>query len=91
MTTYTGHMATKRTIGASEFKAKCLALLDEVAETKTTLVVTKRGKPVARVMPAEEPRSLTGSMTFNISDEELVNFSLDWEDDTVLKEGDDEA
>jgi prevent-host-death family protein len=87
MTIYTGHM---RSIAASQFKARCLALLDEVAETKETLVVTKRGKPVARVVPAEEPRSLIGSVTFHISDEELVNFGLDWEEDTVLTE-DDEA
>lgn len=40
-----------RTIAAGEFKAKCLALLDEVAETGEELVVTKRGKPVARVAP----------------------------------------
>lgn len=77
-----------RSIAASQFKARCLALLDEVAETKETLVVTKRGKPVARVVPAEEPRSLIGSVTFHISDEELVNFGLDWEDDTVLAEDD---
>jgi len=50
--------------------------------------VTKRGKPVARVVPAEEPRSLIGSVTFHISDEEFVNFGLDWEDDTVLAEDD---
>ena len=45
-------------IKASEFKAKCLALFDEVAEKGTTYVVTKRGKPVARVVPTttdEEP------------------------------------
>ncbi len=81
----TGHM---RSIAASQFKARCLALLDEVAETKETLVVTKRGKPVARVVPAEEPRSLIGSVTFHISDEELVSSGLDWEDDTVLTEDD---
>ena len=40
-----------RTIAAGEFKAKCLALLDEVAETGEELVITKRGKPVARVAP----------------------------------------
>lgn len=78
-------MAAKRTIAASQFKAKCLALLDEVAETKETLVVTKRGKPVVQVVPVEEPRSLIGSVTYHISDEELVNFSLDWgEGDTEL-------
>jgi len=83
MTTYTGHM---RSIAASQFKARCLALLDEVAETKEALVVTKRGKPVARVVPVEEPRSLIGSVTFHISDDELVNAGLEWEDDTVLTE-----
>jgi prevent-host-death family protein len=71
-------MAAKRTIPASEFKAKCLALLDEVARTKETLVVTKRGKPVAHVVPVEEPRSLIGSVTYHITDEELVNFNA-WE------------
>jgi prevent-host-death family protein len=44
-------MAT-RTICASEFKAKCLKLMDQVAATGDTLVITKRGKPVARVLPA---------------------------------------
>jgi len=71
-------MAVRKTIPASEFKAKCLALLDEVAQTKETLVVTKRGKPVAHVVPVEEPRSLIGSVTYHISDEELVHGGLDW-------------
>lgn len=83
MTIYSGHMITRR-VTATEFKAKCLALLDEVAEKKESLVVTKRGRPIARVVPAEEPRSLIGSVTYHISDEELVNFSVDWEDDLVL-------
>jgi prevent-host-death family protein len=79
MTTYTGHMAP-RSVNASEFKAKCLALLDEVAETRQTIVVTKRGRPVARVVPVEEPRSLIGSVTFLVSDEELIKpLDLDWE------------
>ena len=40
-----------RTINASEFKAKCLALLDEVAETGEHLVILKRGRPVAELVP----------------------------------------
>ena len=40
-----------KTIGAGEFKAKCLKLLDEVAETRKPLIVTKPGKPVAKVVP----------------------------------------
>lgn len=38
-----------REIKASEFKAKCLKLLDEVNETGEAIIITKRGKPVARV------------------------------------------
>jgi prevent-host-death family protein len=40
-----------RTIKASEFKAKCLALLDEVERTGDRLVITKKGKPVAELVP----------------------------------------
>lgn len=42
-----------KAIPAGEFKQKCLALLDEVAETHKPLIVTKRGRPVARVVPVE--------------------------------------
>lgn len=38
-----------RVIKASEFKAKCLALLDEVERTGNVLVVTKRGKAIAEI------------------------------------------
>ncbi len=56
-------MVTKKgTIPAGEFKARCLALLDEVAETGRTLIVTKRGKPVAQVIPVQEAPSLRGSI-----------------------------
>jgi prevent-host-death family protein len=40
------------TINASDFKAKCLSLLDEVARTGRTLTILKRGKPVAQLVPA---------------------------------------
>ena len=45
-----------QTIQASEFKAKCLALMDEVARTGRTIVVTKNGKPVAELRPHRPPR-----------------------------------
>lgn len=41
-------------VGATEFKAKCLELMDRVAERGESYVITKRGKPVARLVPAEE-------------------------------------
>jgi len=42
---------TMRTIQVSEFKAKCLALVDQVASSGEVLVVTKNGRPVAEVRP----------------------------------------
>jgi prevent-host-death family protein len=57
-----------RTIAAGQFKAKCLAILDEVKESGEAVVVTKRGKPVARVesceavRPPQAKRSLLGFM-----------------------------
>ena len=67
-----------REIAASEFRAKCLALLDEVAKTREELVVTKRGKPVAKIVPVEAPPSLVGSVRYSITDDELVHGSV-WE------------
>jgi prevent-host-death family protein len=41
-----------RTISAAEFKARCLTLMDDVSSTRETLIITKRGKPVAKLVPA---------------------------------------
>jgi prevent-host-death family protein len=40
-------------VAISEFKTKCLSLLDEVNKTKIPLRVTRRGKPIADVVPAD--------------------------------------
>ena len=53
---------SQKSVPAGEFKARCLALLDEVAETGKPLVVTKRGKPVARVVAVETPPGLLHSV-----------------------------
>ena len=56
-------------IAISEFKARCLSLLEEVSKTKTPLRVTRRGKPLADVIPASpeaEERSWIGSMSNSI-------------------------
>ncbi len=45
---------TVREISASAFKQHCLALLDQVNVTKTRVVVTKRGRPVAQLVPLDE-------------------------------------
>jgi len=72
----------ERVIPASQFKAKCLALLDQVAEKRITFVITKRGRPVARVGPADASKrrsSLKGSVTFLTDrDEDLFSTGEVW-------------
>lgn len=54
-------------ISATEFKAKCLQLLDEVQRSGQELVVSKRGRPVARVIAEKPPKpwlSLRGKGKF---------------------------
>jgi len=46
-----------KTMAAGEFKAKCLQVMDQVRSTRTPIVITKRGKPIAKLVPAEEYRS----------------------------------
>ncbi|HEY2930642.1 MAG TPA: type II toxin-antitoxin system Phd/YefM family antitoxin [Acidobacteriota bacterium] len=59
-------MTGPKTMTVTEFKAKCLKILDEL--DAQGLIVTKRGKPIARVAPilAEQNRSLIGSMKTKI-------------------------
>lgn len=57
-----------RTMAAGEFKAKCLAVMDEVLATGETVEITKRGKVVARLgppegsAPAETPEAIFGCL-----------------------------
>jgi prevent-host-death family protein len=58
-----------REVAISEFKAKCLSLLDQVNKTKTPLRVTRRGKAVAEVFPPAtrpEEEDWIGSMSDSI-------------------------
>jgi prevent-host-death family protein len=61
-----------RVVQASRFKAECLALMDEVAATGRSLVVTKHGRPIVRVGPVVEPPSLRGSVRFLVGEDELL-------------------
>ena len=54
MTAETTGTPGPRTIKASEFKAKCLKLMDEVAESGEEIVITKHGRPVSRLTPYRE-------------------------------------
>ena len=53
------------TVSISEFKAKCLALVDRVKKTGQPLLITKRGEPIAQILPppeGEKPMSWLGCM-----------------------------
>ena len=48
---------------ASEFKAKCLKIMDEVAATGGPVIITKHGVPVAQLVPAvQKPETLFGAL-----------------------------
>ena len=52
-----------KTLPAAKFKANCLALMDKVRETGEFVVITKHGKPVAKLVPAErERRNMWGDL-----------------------------
>ncbi len=70
-------------ISAAEFKAKCLKLMDEIAKTRKPIVITKRGKPVAKLVAVDpEPRQrlfgcMAGTVTFE--GDILAPLGLEWE------------
>jgi prevent-host-death family protein len=45
-----------KTIPAGQFKARCLAIMDEVQAKRQAVVITKRGKPVAKLVPVEQQK-----------------------------------
>lgn len=72
----------EREMKASEFKAKCLQLMDEVATTGESVVITKNGKPVSRLVPyVDKPKSLFGIHrgSVEITGDVLSPVEVDWE------------
>jgi prevent-host-death family protein len=60
-----------KSIAAGKFKNVCLKTLDEVAATKTSVVITKRGRPVAKLVPyvqTSTQRGLKGSVLKEVGD-----------------------
>lgn len=71
-----------QTIRASEFKAKCLQLMDEIASSGDELVITKNGKPVSKLVPYhQKPASLFGLHQNSVqSNDDLVEpVDIYWE------------
>lgn len=78
----------QRIVPAGEFKPACLRLMDEVSETGVEIVITKRNKPVARLVPADgELRPFVGRSrgVIEMSKEDLMApIGEDWEVDADL-------
>lgn len=69
------------TVPAGEFKAKCLKLIDEVAEKHKPIIITKRGKPVAEVVPIPSRCDFVGSMqgTGEIVGDIISPIDVEWD------------
>jgi prevent-host-death family protein len=60
-------MTDEKHVAAAEFKANCLRLMDEVTRQRRPIVITKRGKPIAKLVPIEtEAIDLFGRMAGSI-------------------------
>lgn len=71
-------------MAAGEFKAKCLQVLDSVQRQKKQVVITKRGKPVAKLVPADDQLgSFIGSMkgTMEILGDIVAPIDVKWKAD----------
>lgn len=75
-------------IAISEFKAKCLALLDQVQKTRQPILVTRRGRPVAEVSPPKptENRDWIGSMKDMKILGDIISPASDEDDWEVLRD-----
>ena len=79
-------MTKLRIVPAGEFKAHCLKLMDEIAEQGGELIITKRGKPVAKLVPADrpsKPQPLFGFMkgSVRIHGDIVGPLDIDWDAD----------
>ena len=74
--------AGSRTITATEFRARCLQLMDEVAQSGEEIVITKRGRPVSRLVPwREQPEVVFGANrdSIRIHGDIVDALDVDWE------------
>jgi prevent-host-death family protein len=75
-------MSTKPlTIGAAEFKARCLAILDRVQRTGKPVIVTKHGRSVACVVPAPRARSRPLEGSVKVRGDLLAPIGEAWDSD----------
>lgn len=73
---------SERTYTASRLKAELLGVLDTVEASGDTVVVTKHGRPVARIVPVADSGSLLGSVTYDDEDDLLRPLDVAWNAET---------
>ena len=63
-----GFSMSTKTVGAAQFKAECLRLIDEMARDRRPVTITKRGRPVAVLnpIPIEPSTTLFGAMAGSV-------------------------
>ncbi len=74
-------------IAAGEFKAKCLRLIDEVSQHREEIIITKRGVPLAKLVPTDnETPSLFGCMklTGHIRGDIVAPIDVNWDAEKEL-------
>lgn len=49
-------------MAAGEFKAHCLTVMEKVRTTREPVLITKRGQPIAKLVPADEPAEFLGRL-----------------------------
>jgi len=81
-----GRKPSVPTVGAAQFKAQCLELMDRVRETGVEYIVTKHGRPVAKLVPytSSDRRPVFGSMKGTVLKYERPFDPLDGEWDVNL-------
>jgi prevent-host-death family protein len=75
-------MTKQKEIAAGEFKAKCLQLMDSVQKTKMPIIITKRGKPVAKLIPIDgDVNDFFGCMkgSVRVVGDIVSPIAIDWE------------
>jgi len=86
MTTSHGHFeeaaVATRTIAITEVKANLLKLVTEIGKTGDEVIITRHGRPVATLAPAEQPRSLIGSVAIP-DDLSQWDLHVEWSDPVV--------
>jgi prevent-host-death family protein len=68
-----------RSIAAGRFKAGCLALIDDVAATRREIVITKRGKPLARLVPLEPHATEPGAGLIEYQGDLISPIDAEWD------------